>query len=246
MSPVFITQTGPIKSRDVQTQIRKHVMKDIGRSRRKPSRREMPLEFTLEVPDNMEVFTAQPKSTESDDGIGSVTPADLSATSNPDSLPTSKSDSSCTSRSLDPKHSPCRAVPAMPSIDRLWTGRMDPFVQYPIEMNYRALDLMDHIFDDRYGCTPPFRDVWLPVGMMDSAAFYQVPSNASLNLASLCAGSSVPETLESMRYHAKVAKMVTERISDLKEAILDGLLGAVGGFACYHVCFLHQCEYDSR
>jgi hypothetical protein len=113
---------------------------------------------------------------------------------------------------------------------------MDPFIKYPIEMKHRTLELIDHMFDARYGNTPTFRERWLPVGMMDPAAFHQMLSSAYLNLASLRAGRCVLETLESMRHHAKAVELVAKRIADPKEAVTDGLLGAVGGFACYHVC----------
>ena len=71
----------------------------------------------------------------------------------------------------------------------------------------------------------------MPVGMLDAAAFHQGLKNAALNLASLRAGYSVPNNLESIRHHAKAVKLVTNRTADPKEAIADGLLGAVVGFA---------------
>lgn len=38
-SLLFINQTGPLKSKDDQTKVRKHVMKDIGKARRKKKMR---------------------------------------------------------------------------------------------------------------------------------------------------------------------------------------------------------------
>jgi hypothetical protein len=32
----------------------------------------------------------------------------------------------------------------LPPIERLWAGRHDPFARYPIEMNFRAHELIDH------------------------------------------------------------------------------------------------------
>ena len=93
------------------------------------------------------------------------------------------------------------------------------------------------MFDDRYGNTPPFRDAWLPVGMMDPAAFHQVLSNAAMNLASLRASGNVPETLESLRHHARAVQLVNTRISNRSFATTDGLIGAVIGFACYSVSY---------
>ena len=133
MSPpvlAFITHTGPIKSRDAQTQIRKHVMKDIGRSRRKTGRREkgLALEFTLEVLVEIDIFNVQkpqPRLADVDQTIESILPANFN--DNQSSL-----GSSCISESIDSKHGSRREVSAVPYIDRTWTGRMDPFIKYPM------------------------------------------------------------------------------------------------------------------
>jgi hypothetical protein len=70
---------------------------------------------------------------------------------------------------------------------------------------------------------------------MDPAAFYQVLSNAALNLASLRSPVHVPETFESMRHHLRAVQLVNKRITDSRAATADGLIGAVIGFACYSV-----------
>jgi hypothetical protein len=112
---VFITQTGSGKPRDVQTQIRKHVMKDIGKSRRKQGRRgKFPTwEISIDSPESMDSGDSR-----------SLAPGTTEADSNGE-------------YSLDAD------VLAL-TFDRLWTGRMDPFVRYPIEMNQRTLRLIDH------------------------------------------------------------------------------------------------------
>lgn len=91
------------------------------------------------------------------------------------------------------------------------------------------------VFDDRYGNTPPFRDAWLPVGMMDAAAFHQVLSNAALNIACLQANELPPETHEAMMHHNKAVQMVMRKMSTLQTSTSDGVIGAIIGFACYAV-----------
>jgi len=93
------------------------------------------------------------------------------------------------------------------------------------------------VFDDRYGNTPPFRDSWIPVGMMDPASFNQVLSNASLNLAFLRETDNPPETVESLKYHARAIQLVNERISKTKDSATDGTIGALVGFACHDVSY---------
>jgi hypothetical protein len=93
------------------------------------------------------------------------------------------------------------------------------------------------VFDDRYGNTPPFRDTWFPVGMMGPASFNQVLSNASLNLAFLKNTNNPPETMESLKYHARAIQLVNERISKSKGPATDGIIGALVGFACYDVSY---------
>jgi hypothetical protein len=134
-------------------------MRDIGKSRRKFARRETSLQFTLEVPNDQDIFNGPPKSTELDHVIGSVSPVNVKTASNLANQSAVEPDGSCMCRT--PKLNSSRTLrtgSAIPSFDRLWTGRMDPFIKYPVEMDDRSLQLMDHLFDDRYGNTPPFRD----------------------------------------------------------------------------------------
>jgi hypothetical protein len=234
MTLVFITQTGPAKSKKLQTQIRKHVMKDIGKSRRKAGHREKvtPFQFSLEVPNEFETLKTTRLIEPNDSGESALQLEEPHRSSSVDTTP--------------PDNQLGQMIPAsepsfpLPEIDRIWTGRTDPFIKYPIEMSHRTRQLVDHVFDDRYGNTPAFRDAWMPVGILDPATFHQVLSNAALNLASLRAKRWVPETLESMRYHAKAVRSINRRIGNRRDALSDGLLGAVIGFACYYVNFISQ------
>jgi Fungal specific transcription factor domain len=91
------------------------------------------------------------------------------------------------------------------------------------------------VFDDRYGNTPPFRDAWLPVGLIDAATFHQVLSNAALNLASLRARDHTPETRESMLHHTKAVMLVKQNMSNKHTATSDSIIASITAFACYAV-----------
>ncbi|CZR53949.1 uncharacterized protein PAC_03832 [Phialocephala subalpina] len=129
-------------------------------------------------------------------------------------------------------------VPAseeLPVIDRLWTGRIDPFVKFPVELNDRTRELIDLAFDDRYLNIGPFRDACLPVGMMDEAAFHQVLSNALLNISCRRSAGAKMETYDAMMHHTLAINSITGRIQDVEAATSDGFIGAVVSFMCYHV-----------
>lgn len=73
---------------------------------------------------------------------------------------------------------------------------------------------------------------------MDPAAFHQVLSNAMMNLALRRARANGSETYDSMKHHALAVRLVNQRIRDRTSATSDGFIGALVGFACYHVSFL--------
>lgn len=95
------------------------------------------------------------------------------------------------------------------------------------------------VFDDRYGNTPPYRDAWLPVGMIDAATFHQVLSNAALNLASLRARDRAPETHDSMVHHTKAVTLVKQNMSNKRTATSDSVIASITAFACYAVRSFH-------
>jgi hypothetical protein len=141
---VFITQTGPKKSKEVQSKIRKHVMKDIGRARRKEGRKGAPLRFALEIPDSLEDISA-PSGVEVLYLDHQPNPLRILEGSVPlvnrNKWTLSKTDAS--QYEVQP-YTQSPTADNFPFIDRLWTGRMDPFIRYPVEMDRRLLQLMDH------------------------------------------------------------------------------------------------------
>lgn len=77
---------------------------------------------------------------------------------------------------------------------------------------------------------------------MDPAAFHQVLSDALLNISARRTENNFPETYDSMKHHTLAVKLVNECISDLNSATSDGLIGALIGFACYHVSNFYSVE----
>lgn len=144
---MFITQTEPKKSKEVQSKIRKHVMKDIGKARRKETRRGKPLQFTLEVPDSLEDLCGLPV-VEDLDLVEQPTQPRILEESVP---PVNQNfpfifNPGASEDSVRPSIKPHATYPThvISSIERVWTGRMDPFINYPIEMDRRSLELIDH------------------------------------------------------------------------------------------------------
>ena len=145
---MFITQTGPKKNKEAQSQIRKHVMKDIGRARRKDGRRVIPLHFTLEIPDSLEALTrpevAQPQDPERHPIHPRATGRDPELLNRNTFEPLQPNDPlDEIERAMERAANQQLSVMA-PSIERVWTGRMNPFIRYPIKMDEYSLRLMDH------------------------------------------------------------------------------------------------------
>lgn len=163
-SLIFITQTGPEKAEETRTKIKKHVMKDIGKSRRKERYRTKPPAWELAICSPIIIETqcseAEHQCPKWENGVDEniVTQRIMPAVS---SLPESSQTAAQLSQVIaaaapwgpsqahgDPiKHlhpqQPFRIAQNPPQIERVWTGRLDPFFQYPIEMDYRSLKLID-------------------------------------------------------------------------------------------------------
>lgn len=237
---VFITQVASVKkSKEASTLIRKHVMRDIGKSRRK--QRRYP-QICLEVPEDIGHLALPLRSSSSQQKaippirVSSKEKHSLPALKEcPQHDPASTKGACPRPQYLQPRneeHEP--ATEELPIIDRTWTGRIDPFVKFPVELNDRTRELIDLAFDDRYLNIGPFRDACLPVGMMDEAAFHQVLSNALLNISCCRSAGAKMETYDAMMHHALAINSINERIQDVKTATSDGFIGAVVGFMCYH------------
>ncbi|KAH8814824.1 hypothetical protein F5884DRAFT_151973 [Xylogone sp. PMI_703] len=117
------------------------------------------------------------------------------------------------------------------SISRRWAGRADYFQQYPIKMNSRLYGLMDHVYDNSVDKFRACRELWLPVLLADPASFHQVLSLASMNMDILRGEKQIRP--ESAAHHGVAIKSVNNRIIHPVLGVTDGVMGAVASFACY-------------
>jgi hypothetical protein len=169
----FITQTGrPSGDAGARKIVRSHVMRQVGRARRKGRQVKGPLlGFEIEVPDRMawdgvrssygqEESLPRQSTAETgrrDDLQGQMLDAGLRVSNlNASQAPLDSIDGaygSIMQYSQDlcyvPETNPSEDAPRiaeeeLPTIERLWAGRYDPFVRYPIKMNFRAHKLIDH------------------------------------------------------------------------------------------------------
>jgi hypothetical protein len=121
-------------------------MKDIGKARRKEHHKEKPLRLTLEVPDLLATLTPPTLDVLELDQAGKVPTTGqkgrLELRNNQSKTKTDASeDDTNPLRQLETSH---LTTNLLPPIERIWTGRMDPFIRYPIKMDHRSLQLMDH------------------------------------------------------------------------------------------------------
>ncbi|PVH77811.1 hypothetical protein DL98DRAFT_656527 [Cadophora sp. DSE1049] len=267
---VFIVQNKPEKfSKQTSTQIRKHVMKDIGKSRRKDKRNR---QVSLELPESIGEASTSSESElpfrHSTDQPGTFLNFELEE---PGLAPLKNAEvSSCASfypqgsalyfqpsgsqhaapEYVQQSYQGCsydfrdsRALAQSPtSIERLGSGRGDPFARYPVPMKGQMRELLDEAFDDRYHNIGPWRDACLPIGMLGPAAFHQMLSNALLNIRCRRPTCTPSDTYESRRHHGIAVKIVKEGMSDPAVATSDAFIGAIVGLTCYHC---HTGNHDA-
>lgn len=149
---VFIVHNKPEKfSKPVATQIRKHVMKDIGRARRKEKRH---CQIPLDVPTNLanhSQLPLRPNSHQSSafqllklheslpqnqgrDGTISTAPRQPTTKENIDQLAQQR-------KPYQKSLHDFRGIDMM--VEKLGAGRGDPFARYPIKMNLHVRELID-------------------------------------------------------------------------------------------------------
>ncbi|KAH7413156.1 hypothetical protein BKA64DRAFT_346789 [Cadophora sp. MPI-SDFR-AT-0126] len=247
---VFIVQNKPEKfSKKTSTQIRKHVMKDIGKSRRKDKRNR---QVSLELPESIgEARTFQNFAFEENSLVSHKNAEVKSCTSFcPQSYFQTSGSLHAAPECLQQPHQDypydfrdSRALSqSPPAIERLGSGRGDPFARYPVPMKGQMRELLDEAFDDRYHNIGPWRDACLPIGMLGPAAFHQMLSNALLNIRCRRPTCTPSDTYESIRHHGIAVKIVKEGMSEPVVATSDAFIGAIVGLTCYHC---HTGNHDA-
>ncbi|RDW77655.1 hypothetical protein BP6252_05708 [Coleophoma cylindrospora] len=124
-------------------------------------------------------------------------------------------------------------APLTPTATITWFGaaRVDPFAAYPIQMDHRDLELVDHIWRVAGVNFQPFRDFWFPLGLVDAAAMQQILSNSAMHLNAL--RGLLDDAGTALEYHTAAIKSVNGRLSDASQNTSDGILGAILGFMCH-------------
>lgn len=166
----FVTHTGPpSKSPDTQRLVRSHVMRRVGKSRQKRRPVKAPLlEFDLEVPNEpfWDDASLQPSQNyflnqSTVEWIGDAVDQESDDRPSTPNLEASDAESNHRIRTQqkviqysqnasqvqDTEHSDNehrQNEEIIAPIEQLWVGRSDPFVRYPIKMNPRAHELIDH------------------------------------------------------------------------------------------------------
>ena len=138
---VFITTTGGVKkSKEAQTQIRKHVMKDIGKSRRKNKKHPR---FDLEIPHSIDDSNVRIPSWQSPEPASTSSVSHLKKNNDVTVTLTPCSQQGCEPLRPPPENGvnpaldtsapqvaqtqeQCDAVDMGFRMERVWTGRMDP------------------------------------------------------------------------------------------------------------------------
>jgi hypothetical protein len=130
----FVNTTGPVtKDTRVQSQIRRHVMRDIGKARRKDAsgnKKATVAELPSRAPKLTMVTSASPELYHS---VQLVKAKILSDTSFSEEYP-----------AILPEGSDRTQFGYNLSISRFLAGRIDPFLKYPIQMTPRVSRLVDH------------------------------------------------------------------------------------------------------
>jgi hypothetical protein len=118
-------------------------MKDIGKARRKDGQQKVPLRFTLPVPEDLRASREVLDLVHQPDQPGVLGGSASPVNQNNLLLVGPGSSQDVVQPSTKPQDTGPPPV-VIPSIGRLWTGRLDPFMKYPIEMDPHSLQLMDH------------------------------------------------------------------------------------------------------
>ncbi|KAF2021286.1 hypothetical protein BU24DRAFT_404313 [Aaosphaeria arxii CBS 175.79] len=120
--------------------------------------------------------------------------------------------------------------------DRLGSGTIDPFTQFPIELDDTARALVMFIFQQNSTHSSLLRGSWWPVGLYDAATFNSVLSNSQVFLGMQQTGQSyaTEDSVESLAYYSNAVQIVMRKLDDPKTHTSKELLGAVGSFVCHN------------
>ncbi|KAH9883630.1 hypothetical protein F4778DRAFT_766044 [Xylariomycetidae sp. FL2044] len=206
----FVNVANPDDVRKHSTQIRRHVMKDIGKARRRPKKRPAETTVTEQV-----IITPgeqqQPEETRS------------------------ASSSSCMMRRERSGHT---TPPLVMSEPRILDPRIDSGVSsvvFPVEMDEERLQLFRFIFAEARDNYAPFRFPWLTMGLSDPAAWHITMANVVLyrKARTMLQKKEYVTSPEAMKWYTLSLESITRRLASPTEAYTEGLAVAVAGFVCH-------------
>ncbi|RFU24393.1 hypothetical protein B7463_g11947, partial [Scytalidium lignicola] len=123
---------------------------------------------------------------------------------------------------------------ATPHPSDLGSGRVDPFKQYPIDMDLRMHELFDHLHG---GICPVFRTM-SKIGFFnivaDEAGFRQILCSSSAHMTQLRNGTDSPEAIV---LSTQAIRSLNRRLAAPVSSLDDGIIAAILTFACHAVMF---------
>jgi hypothetical protein len=136
-------------------------------------------------------------------------------------------------------------VVPVPHVSFLGSGRLDPFLCYPVPVDMEMLFLIDHVHTWPDPHLRPFKDTWFPISMPDSAFFNEILSHVSAHVFTLRNGvHNIDDCPQSIDLHSRAIKSVRQRLLDPVLGISDGVIGTVLAFDCFSHRTNDWAEYD--
>jgi hypothetical protein len=79
------------------------------------------------------------------------------------------------------------------------------------------------------------RNIWMTITMTERSAFHLTLANSALFLTAEI-NKRIIENAESIDHYTMAVKLTEKRLQDPIDAISEGVIGTVLGFACHDVC----------
>ncbi|KAI5922556.1 hypothetical protein F4810DRAFT_673005 [Camillea tinctor] len=204
----FVNVGRPDDVKRHSTKIRRHVMKDIGKARRRPKKRGQ---------------------TTIDEQVVSPNPTG----SSPETAAAAAAAAVATPAEPHPNEDLSAAASlafAHPNVD----GSLSTMV-YPTEMDEVRLNLARYMFAEARANYRPFRFPWMSMGLSDPAAWHITMANAVLfrSMKPGCVKPDYSSSMEAMKWYTRSLESITRRLADPAESNSEGLIIAVAGFICH-------------
>jgi hypothetical protein len=151
----------------------------------------------------------------------------------------------CTNKNFDRTQAEDDPIVPVPHAGFLGSGRLDPFLCYPVPVDMEMLFLIDHVHTWPDSHLRPFKDTWFPISISDSAFFNEILSHFSAHVFMLRNGvHNIDDCPQSIDLHSRAIKSVRQRLLDPVLGISDGVIGTVLAFACFSHRTNDWAEYD--